>query len=73
MAKAPKSEKLGQDEPLDLAPDAWERFEAAVDKVVKAPPAHDGKAGRIKDAHMVRRTTPESLARRSKGDAAPGG
>ncbi len=27
-------------EPLKTEPDAWERFEKAMDKVVKAPPQH---------------------------------
>ncbi len=42
-----------KDEPLDLAPDAWERFEAAVDKVVKAPPAHSPEKRRIEDERSV--------------------
>jgi hypothetical protein len=34
MAKNPKREEI------DLAPDAWERFERAVQIVAKSPPQH---------------------------------
>ncbi len=33
----PTDAKSVRDDVPDLAPDAWERFEAAVDQVVKAP------------------------------------
>jgi hypothetical protein len=43
-APKPKKEKLAaEDQPLDLAPDAWERFERAVDQVAKSPPQHRTK------------------------------
>jgi hypothetical protein len=29
-----------EEEGIELHPDAWERFERTVDKVVKAPPVH---------------------------------
>ena len=58
MAKAPKKEVAEAGEPpVELEPDAWERFEAAVDKMVKAPPAHGGKAGRIKDESCRKRVS----------------
>lgn len=41
MAKAPKKEMMEpSDQPVELEPNAWERFEAAVDKAAKAPPQH---------------------------------
>jgi hypothetical protein len=27
-------------EPIELKPDAWQRFELAVDQVIKSPPQH---------------------------------
>jgi hypothetical protein len=35
MAKSPNKEKE-----IELEPDAWQRFERAVDVVVKSPPQH---------------------------------
>ncbi len=41
MASTPRSETARRAEPtLEPEPDAWERFEKAMDKVVKAPPQH---------------------------------
>ncbi len=36
------SDVSGQNETFKPEPDAWERFEKAVGKVVKAPPRHRG-------------------------------
>jgi hypothetical protein len=33
---------------IELEPDAWERFERAVDVVVKSPPQHRTKANKAK-------------------------
>jgi hypothetical protein len=33
----------GRDRPLELVPDAWQRFERAVDVVAKSPPQHRTK------------------------------
>jgi hypothetical protein len=37
MAKLPDRDASKDEPDLDFAPDAWERFEATVDKVAKAP------------------------------------
>jgi hypothetical protein len=50
MARMPDTEKRESLVPiLDLEPDAWERFEATVDQVVKAPPQHRQKDARHAD------------------------
>jgi hypothetical protein len=33
-------------QPIELEPDAWARFERAVDVVAKSPPQHRTKAGK---------------------------
>jgi hypothetical protein len=33
---------------VELEPDAWERFERAIDVVAKSPPQHRAKRGRRK-------------------------
>lgn len=38
--KKPTETPIDLSEPLELHPDAWERFERAVDKVAKSPPQH---------------------------------
>lgn len=45
MAKPPKKPK---DEDIEVAPDAWERFERAVDSITKTPPKSDG-SGALRD------------------------
>jgi hypothetical protein len=35
---------------IDLEPDAWQRFERAVDVVAKSPPQHRSKTGPKKSA-----------------------
>jgi hypothetical protein len=43
MAKPHKKEK-----PIELAPDAWERFERAVAVVARSPPQHRAAKGKKK-------------------------
>jgi hypothetical protein len=45
MTKRPEKEQ-----PLELHPDAWQRFERAVDIVAKSPPQHKTKAGKAKQS-----------------------
>jgi hypothetical protein len=40
MEKKPKRPTTPQEEGIELHPDAWERFERNVQKVMKAPPVH---------------------------------
>jgi hypothetical protein len=42
MNKSPSNEKI------ELAPDAWARFERAVDVVAKSPPQHRTKFGKLR-------------------------
>ena len=47
-------------EPLETEPDAWERFEKAMDKVAKAPPQHRGtRAPQGRDAPAAPRKDKE--------------
>jgi hypothetical protein len=40
MEKKPKRPTTPEQEGIELHPDAWERFERNVQKVMKAPPVH---------------------------------
>jgi hypothetical protein len=56
MAKAPHQNKQ-----IELEPDAWQRFERAVDVVAKSPPQHRAKTGpkskkRISKRRAVKRS-----------------
>jgi len=48
-----------QSKDIEIAPDAWERFERAIDVVAKSPPQH--------------RKSTETNQRRGKGKGAPVG
>lgn len=38
--KPPRPTTTPEEEGIELHPDAWERFERTVDKVIKSPPVH---------------------------------
>jgi hypothetical protein len=54
MGKAPKS---GTE--IELQPDAWQRFERAIDVVAKSPPQHRTKAGK-----KAKKKAPQKTKRR---------
>lgn len=58
--KPSKQRKAKEAEPVELEPDAWARFEHAVDVVVKSPPKH-------------RAAKPTGKARKSPAKPARGG
>lgn len=53
-----------EQEGIEIAPDAWERFESTVDKVVKAPPAH--RAAKPVGANQPKARGRTSRARKSR-------
>jgi len=56
MAKSPTQKEI------ELEPDAWKRFERAVDIVVKAPPQHRSKSAQKKKP--ARKPPPTQTAKR---------
>jgi hypothetical protein len=47
--------KKSDDKPMEVAPDAWERFERAVDVVIKAKPKHRPSKERAASKGRVRK------------------
>lgn len=50
-------------EKLELQPDAWQRFERAVDVVTKSPPQHRGKPKPKRGKSPTRKRAPKKPAR----------
>jgi hypothetical protein len=68
MEKKPERPTTPEEEGIELHPDAWERFERNVQKVMKAPPVHrtgTPTASSISSASTLRRgsASPASRAR----------
>jgi hypothetical protein len=51
-----KQKSSGKDEAFEIAPDAWDRFERAVDTVIKSGPKHRPAKERTGVAREPKRT-----------------
>ena len=66
MSKKPRAEEVS-----DLFPDAWARFERAVDVVAKSPPQHRVKAKRKSKKRVAKRR--RDMLKRQAGTRVPRG
>jgi hypothetical protein len=56
-----------EDEGIELHPDAWDRFERTVDKVVNAPPVHRTGTAKPTDANRQKRKRHDRAADKTSG------